>query len=88
MVLILQRDAVDKYVRRSPKYGGALALLETSFRELSLHNRVVSYRNERTRLCYPPGVQESEAGKDLWIMPMYMPAIGCAAMAAVCSSPA
>ena len=80
MVLVVRRDEVEECLRREPGYEGALAVLETSFRELGLHNRVVSYRDERTRLRYPPDVDEAQVEKDLWIMPMYIPAIGCGAM--------
>ena len=45
MVLVVRRDEVEECLRREPGYAGALTLLETSFRELGLHNRVVSYRD-------------------------------------------
>jgi len=81
MVLVLRRDEVASCLTgRKVDLSGALALAETTFRELSEYNRVVAYRDERTRLFYPPGADEAQAEKDFWIMPMYLPPIGCAAM--------
>jgi len=56
MVLVVRRDEVASCLNgRKVDLSGALALAEMAFRELSEYNRVVAYRDERTRLFYPPG---------------------------------
>ena len=62
MVLVVRREEVEECLRREPGYEGALAVLETSFRELGLHNRVVSYREQR------PEVAEEQVRRPLVIL--------------------
>jgi ornithine cyclodeaminase/alanine dehydrogenase-like protein (mu-crystallin family) len=81
LVLIVRRDEVARtLLGRKVDFAGARELLERALRGLGEHNQVVSYRDERTRIVYPPEAEAAQTERDLWIMPMYLPAIDCGAM--------
>lgn len=77
MVLIVRRDEVADCVRSDPTFAGALSVLETAFRAFGLPGQIHTTPGERTEIHYSP---DRAAEKNLWIMPMYVPPIGCAAM--------
>jgi len=77
MVLIVRRDEVAECLGVEPTFAGALDVLEEAFRAHGVPGKVHTSPNEHTEIQYPP---EGTAEKDLWIMPMYVPPIGCAAM--------
>jgi len=77
MVLIVRRDEVADCVRSDPTFTGALGVLETAFRAFGVPGQIHTTPGERTELRYQP---DGNAEKHLWIMPMYVPPIGCAAM--------